>query len=47
MRNVGENKKITRRSFFKLGFAGILGTALFLLAGCIPGEEEEDDDDDD
>jgi hypothetical protein len=39
-------EKISRRGFLKLGFAGILGTMLLLLSGCL-GEEFEDEDDDD
>ena len=46
MRHVGEDKKeISRRSFLKLGFAGIfLGAALPFLSGCL-GEDEEDEED--
>ena len=41
------NKVISRRSFLKLGFAGISGVALLLLlSGCL-GEEEDDEDDED
>ena len=40
------NKEISRRSFLKLGFAGISGAVLFLLSGCL-GEEDDDEDDDD
>jgi hypothetical protein len=40
------SKEISRRSFVKLGFAGISGVALFLLSGCL-GEEEDDEDDED
>ena len=40
------NKEISRRSFLKLGLAGISGAALLLLSGCL-GEEEDDEDDDD
>ena len=39
-------EEISRRSFLKLGFAGISGAALLLLSGCL-GEEEDDEDDDD
>jgi hypothetical protein len=39
------NKDISRRSFLKLGLAGISGAALLLLSGCL-GEEEDDDEDD-
>ncbi len=42
----GESKEeLSRRSFLKLGFAGISGAALLLLSGCL-GEEEDDDEDD-
>ncbi len=45
MRHVGEDKKeISRRSFLKLGFAGILGAALPLLSGCLGEEEEEEEE---
>ena len=40
------NKEISRRSFLKLGLAGISGAALLLLSGCL-GEEEDDEDDED
>ena len=40
------NKEISRRSFLKLGFAGISGAILLLLSGCL-GEEDDDEDDDD
>ena len=41
----GESKEeISRRTFLKLGFAGISGAALLLLSGCL-GEEEDDDED--
>ncbi len=40
------NKEISRRSFLKLGFAGISGAVLLLLSGCL-GEEDNDEDDDD
>ena len=40
------NKEISRRSFLKLGFAGISGVALLLLSGCL-GEEDDDEDDED
>ena len=47
MRHVGEDKKeISRRSFLKLGFAGILGAALPLLSGCLGEEEEEEEEED-
>jgi hypothetical protein len=39
------NKEISRRSFLKLGLAGISGAALLLLSGCL-GEEDGDDEDD-
>ena len=38
------NKEISRRSFLKLGFAGISGAVLLLLSGCL-GEEDDDEDD--
>lgn len=37
--------EISRRSFLKLCFVGILGAALLLLSGCL-GEEDGDDEDD-
>jgi hypothetical protein len=40
------NKEISRRSFLKLGFAGISGAVLLLLSGCL-GEEDDDEEDDD
>jgi len=43
----GESKEdLSRRSFLKLGFAGISGAALLLISGCL-GEEEDDEDDED
>ena len=43
----GESKEeLGRRSFLKLGFAGISGAVLLLLSGCL-GEEEDDEDDED
>ncbi len=43
----GESKEqISRRSFLKLGFAGISGATLLLLSGCLSEEDDEDDDDD-
>ena len=39
-------EELSRRSFLKLGFAGISGAALLLLSGCL-GEEEDDEDDED
>ena len=43
----GESKEeLSRRSFLKLGFAGISGAVLLLLSGCL-GEEEDDEDDED
>jgi hypothetical protein len=43
----GESREeLSRRSFLKLGFAGISGAALLLLSGCL-GEEEDDEDEDD
>ena len=40
------NEEISRRSFLKLGFAGISGVSLLLLSGCL-GEEEDDEGDED
>jgi hypothetical protein len=40
-------KEITRRSFLKLGFAGISAIALVFVAGCAGGGDDDDDDDDD
>jgi hypothetical protein len=39
-------KEITRRSFLKLGFAGISAIALVFVAGCAGGGDDDDDDDD-
>ncbi len=39
-------EKISRRSFLKLGLAGISATAVLFVAGCA-GEDNEDDDEDD
>ncbi len=48
MRHVGESKEeISRRSFLKLGFAGVSGAVLLLLSGCLGGEEDEEGEDDD
>ncbi len=42
-----DEKRVSRRGFLKLGFAGLFsGVVLLLLPGCA-GEVEEDDDDDD
>ena len=41
----GSKEDLSRRSFLKLGFAGISGAALLLISGCL-GEEEDDDEDD-
>lgn len=49
MKNKEARKEISRRSFLKLGLAGISATALLFAAGCV-GEEDDDeggDDDDD
>ena len=52
MRQLGESKEeISRRSFLKLGFGGIL-VAVPLLSGCLgeeegEGEEEEEEEEDD
>ena len=40
-------KEITRRSFLKLGFAGISAIALVFVAGCAGGGDDDDDDDND
>jgi len=37
-------KEITRRSFLKLGFAGISAIALVFVAGCAEGDDDDDDD---
>ena len=40
----GESKEeLSRRSFLKLGFAGISGAALLLLSGCLDDEDDDDD----
>jgi hypothetical protein len=36
-----------RRGFLKLGFAGVLGSVLLFLSGCLGEEDEEEDDEDD
>jgi hypothetical protein len=41
------SEKISRRSFLKLGLAGVSGAVLLLLSGCLGEEQDEDDDDDD
>ena len=47
MPHVGEDQEeISRRSFLKLGFAGVSGAVLLFLSGCL-GEEEDDEDEDD
>ena len=38
---------MSRRGFLKLGFAGVLGSVLLFLSGCLGEEDEEEDDDDD
>ena len=44
MRQLGESKEeISRRSFLKLGFGGIL-VAVPLLSGCLGEEEEEEEE---
>ena len=40
-------EELSRRSFLKLGFAGISGAALLLLSGCLGGKEDDDEDDED
>jgi hypothetical protein len=48
MLHAGEGKaKISRRSFLKLGFAGVSGAVLLLLSGCLGGEEDEEGEDED
>ena len=48
MQHVGEGQEeISRRSFLKLGFAGVSGAVLLFLSGCLGEEEEEEDEDDD
>ena len=37
---------MSRRGFLKLGFAGVLGSVLLFLSGCLGEEDEEEDDDD-
>ncbi len=45
MRHLSESKEeISRRSFLKLIFGGILA-AVPLLSGCLGGDEEDEDDD--
>jgi hypothetical protein len=39
-------EELSRRSFLKLGFAGISGAVLLLLSGCLSEEEDDDEDDD-
>jgi hypothetical protein len=39
---------MSRRGFLKLlGFAGVLGSVLLFLSGCLGEEDEEEDDEDD
>jgi hypothetical protein len=49
MKNKEARREISRRSFLKLGLAGISATALLIVAGCVGEEDDEggDDDDDD
>lgn len=48
MPQVGEDQvEISRRSFLKLGFAGVSGAVLLFLSGCLGEEEDEEDEDDD
>ncbi len=48
MRHLSEGKEeISRRSFLKLGFAGVSGAVLLLLSGCLGEEEDEEGEDDD
>ena len=41
------NKDISRRSFLKLGLAGISGVTLLLISGCLGEEDGNDEDDED
>ena len=48
MLHVGEGQEeISRRSFLKLGLAGVSGAVLLFLSGCLGEEEDEEDEDDD
>ncbi len=48
MRHLSEGKEeISRRSFLKLGFGGILVAAVPLLSGCLGGDEEDEEDEED
>ena len=48
MLHIGESKEqISRRSFLKLGFGGILVAAVPLLSGCLGGDEEDEEDEED
>ncbi len=48
MRHLSEGKEeISRRSFLRLGFAGVAGAVLLLLSGCLGEEEDEEGEDDD
>jgi len=47
LRDGESREELSRRSFLKLGFAGILGAALLLLSGCLAEEEDDDEDDED
>jgi hypothetical protein len=48
MPNLGEDQEeLSRRSFLRLGFAGVFGAVLLFLSGCLGEEEDEEDEDDD
>ena len=48
MLHVGKDQEeISRRSFLRLGFAGVSGVVLLFLSGCLGEEEDEEDEDDD
>jgi hypothetical protein len=48
MLHVGKDQEeISRRSFLRLGFAGVSGAVLLFLSGCLGEEEDEEDEDDD
>ena len=43
---MGNEQRISRRSFLKLGAAGFWAAALLFLFGCAGGEEDDDDGED-
>ncbi len=48
MHHLSEGKEeISRRSFLKLGFGGILVAVVPLLSGCLGGNEEDEEDEED